>query len=818
MSQAVSRRSTPENGLKENWFHGTIGREDAERILKNGGFTEGLFLVRESKSSQGDFVLSVVHDKEIIHYQIRRFGEDALFSLSSEGKVIHGLDELINFYQHVQKSGLQHKLAEFVPGNFAPPETRLHGTENLLHRASTEGNLVVVSELLASGYRNLTSKNQDSQTAVHLASYYGHRDILEELLKYGAKVNVSDTEGYTPLHYACQADKPYSVRTLLERGGANPTKRNDLTQWVPLHEAAWKGHLECVSVLLEFNAPTKPRTPKNETPADLAKAAGHHELAVFLDKYPLAYPDTDIIDWYHPNVNRKTALGLLNERGCQNGTFLIRNSSKKIRFFVLSMIWKGKGHHFEIEKQGIYFFIDEGPYMMSLEHLVQHYSRFSDGLPCQLFHPVKSHEVSASLVVTSPSNDSGFSASVHSRTSSLLSASSTASSFNLLPPARDSSKSNPPAIPSKSRLAEFNANKIWSGMETLRMDDKVKQDKVAKDKVPKDKNPAIPPRKPVRVFPTATPTETKPVDKRKLYENNETLRRVRHSKDNIPLESIKLTLIIGEGEFGSVYKGSYMTEAGVVKDVAIKALSNESIEPGQSDEFLSEAKVMMDLDHQCIVQLLGISHGPPVLMVLELVPLGSMLSFLEEQPGSVTTDMEIPLWASQIACGMLYLQSKKFVHRDLAARNILLASKYQAKISDFGLSRVIGDKDYYRASRGGRWPVKWYAPECINYGTFSHASDVWSYGVVLWEMYSYGKQPYKDKTGAQTVEYIESGHRLPMPEMATDDVYDIMLKCWQYKPADRPNFDDLFKIFSDNPEYMNLTELLKIQDLQQLGM
>jgi len=261
-----------------------------------------------------------------------------------------------------------------------------------------------------------------------------------------------------------------------------------------------------------------------------------------------------------------------------------------------------------------------------------------------------------------------------------------------------------------------------------------------------------------------------------------------------------------------------MTEAGVVKDVAIKALSNESIEPGQSEEFLSEAKVMMDLDHQCIVQLLGISHGPPVLMILELVPLGSVLSYLEEQPDSVSPGMEIPLWASQIACGMLYLQSKKFVHRDLAARNILLASKYQTKISDFGLSRVVGEKNYYRASKGGRWPVKWYAPECINYGTFSHASDVWSYGVVLWEMYSYGKQPYKDKTGAQTVEYIESQHRLPQPEKASDDVYDIMLQCWAYKPADRPAFKDLFEIFSNNPEYMNLTELLKIQDLQQLGM
>ena len=114
--------------------------------------------------------------------------------------------------------------------------------------------------------------------------------------------------------------------------------------------------------------------------------------------------------------------------------------------------------------------------------------------------------------------------------------------------------------------------------------------------------------------------------------------------------------------------------------------------------------------------------------------------------------------------------------------------------------------------------MKWYAPECINYGTFSHASDVWSYGVVLWEMYSYGEQPFKDKTGQQTVDYIEAGHRLAMPEKASNDVYTIMRKCWEYRPDNRPTFEELFSIFSDNPEYLNLTELLKTQDFQQLGM
>ena len=273
--------------------------------------------------------------------------------------------------------------------------------------------------------------------------------------------------------------------------GAGPTIRNQVTNRVPLHEAAARGHFDCVELLLKHHAPTKPRVPKtNETPADLARANGHHEVAIFLDKYPVEYHEGDMTGWYHPNIDRKTALGLLNTGKARDGTFLIRNSSKKKRFYVLSMLWQRKGHHFEVEKQGIYYFIDEGPYMMSLEQLVQHYSRyarlcfalkrsrFADGLPCPLSHAVPPEEVSSSLSFST-------------------------ASWDPVKPARSSPLLPPPSVPTKAPttpMTEFAASRMFGDMATLRLGEQEVQ-------------PEVPPRVPTRrAAGEALPTNLRPID------------------------------------------------------------------------------------------------------------------------------------------------------------------------------------------------------------------------------------------------------------------------------------------------------------------
>lgn len=274
------------------------------------------------------------------------------------------------------------------------------------------------------------------------------------------------------------------------------------------------------------------------------------------------------------------------------------------------------------------------------------------------------------------------------------------------------------------------------------------------------------------------------------------------NKHIIPADNIIVNKELGTGEFGVVQQGVW-TNDGERIQVAIKCLSREKM-GNNPIEFLKEAAIMHGIDHEHIVRLYGVVLDTNALMlVTELAPLRSLLECLKE-PSLRSNFPVLTLcdFAIQICDGMQYLEIKRLIHRDLAARNILVFSKNKVKISDFGLSRALGvGKDYYQTNFNVnlKLPIAWCAPECISYLRFTSASDVWAYGVTLWEMFSYGFQPWAALTGHQILEAIDEPkfQRLEQPDCCPKEYYNLMLKCWQHEPSKRPKFCDLMNLLPE---------------------
>uniref|UniRef100_A0A671P8V3 Tyrosine-protein kinase receptor n=1 Tax=Sinocyclocheilus anshuiensis TaxID=1608454 RepID=A0A671P8V3_9TELE len=271
----------------------------------------------------------------------------------------------------------------------------------------------------------------------------------------------------------------------------------------------------------------------------------------------------------------------------------------------------------------------------------------------------------------------------------------------------------------------------------------------------------------------------------------------------VPRRNISLARGLGHGAFGEVYEGLAVGIPGEPSpmQVAVKTLPEVCSEQDELD-FLMEALIISKFSHQNIVRCIGVSlQALPRFILLELMAGGDLKSFLREtrprleHPSSLTM-VDLLNIARDIARGCQYLEENQFIHRDIAARNCLLTCKGPggvAKIGDFGMARDIYRASYYRKGGRAMLPVKWMPPEAFMEGIFTSKTDTWSFGVLLWEIFSLGYMPYPSRSNQEVLEFVTNGGRMDPPKNCPGPVYRIMTQSWQHQPEDRPNFSTILE-------------------------
>ncbi|EGW01659.1 Cytoplasmic tyrosine-protein kinase BMX [Cricetulus griseus] len=235
-------------------------------------------------------------------------------------------------------------------------------------------------------------------------------------------------------------------------------------------------------------------------------------------------------------------------------------------------------------------------------------------------------------------------------------------------------------------------------------------------------------------------------------------------------EDIALLKELGSGQFGVVQLGKWKGQY----DVAVKMIKEGAM---SEDEFFQEAQTMMKLSHPKLVKFYGVcSKKYPIYIVTEYITNGCLLNYLKSNGKGLETSQLLEM-CYDVCEGMAFLESHQFIHRDLAARNCLVDSDLSVKVSDFGMTRYVLD-DQYVSSVGTKFPVKWSAPEVFHYFKYSSKSDVWAFGILMWEVFSLGKQPYDLYDNSEVVVKVSQGHRLYRPQLASDTIYQIMYSCW----------------------------------------
>ncbi|XP_059494328.1 tyrosine-protein kinase ABL1-like isoform X2 [Stegostoma tigrinum] len=284
--------------------------------------------------------------------------------------------------------------------------------------------------------------------------------------------------------------------------------------------------------------------------------------------------------------------------------------------------------------------------------------------------------------------------------------------------------------------------------------------------------------------------------------NKPTIYGVSPNYDKWEIERTDITMKhkLGGGQYGEVYEGVWKKYN---LTVAVKTLKEDTMEV---EEFLKEAAVMKEIKHPNLVQLLGVcTREPPFYIITEFMTHGNLLDYLRDCSKEEVNAVVLLYMATQISSAMEYLEKKNFIHRDLAARNCLVGENHLVKVADFGLSRLMTG-DTYTAHAGAKFPIKWTAPESLAYNKFSIKSDVWAFGVLLWEIATYGMSPYPGIDLSQVYDLLEKDYRMERPEGCPEKVYELMRACWKWNPGDRPSFADIHRAFDTMFQESSISE------------
>ncbi|XP_007530367.1 tyrosine-protein kinase ABL1 isoform X2 [Erinaceus europaeus] len=295
--------------------------------------------------------------------------------------------------------------------------------------------------------------------------------------------------------------------------------------------------------------------------------------------------------------------------------------------------------------------------------------------------------------------------------------------------------------------------------------------------------------------------------------NKPTVYGVSPNYDKWEMERTDITMKhkLGGGQYGEVYEGVWKKYS---LTVAVKTLKEDTMEV---EEFLKEAAVMKEIKHPNLVQLLGVcTREPPFYIITEFMTYGNLLDYLRECNRQEVNAVVLLYMATQISSAMEYLEKKNFIHRDLAARNCLVGENHLVKVADFGLSRLMTG-DTYTAHAGAKFPIKWTAPESLAYNKFSIKSDVWAFGVLLWEIATYGMSPYPGIDLSQVYELLEKDYRMERPEGCPEKVYELMQACWQWNPSERPSFAEIHQAFETMFQESSISDEVE-KELGKKGM